>query len=242
MPRSARARAGASLMPSPTIATIRPRPWSRSTIAALSAGRTSARTCSVGIPTRAATAAAVPGASPVTSHVSTPASVSRRTASARLGPDRIADREGARDPPVDRDEHDGPGGRRAGRRGTRPAGTGRSHAPRGAVDCRRAPRARPRRPRRSRSRRRRRPRRPRTRRTRPKPTSSRFARATIAVPSGCSLARSSDPARSSSSRGDVPGRGDDVRDGRAADASGCRSCRGRPCRPDGRSRAPRRRG
>ena len=39
IPTSARARAGASLIPSPTIATMRPAAWSRSTTSALSAGQ-----------------------------------------------------------------------------------------------------------------------------------------------------------------------------------------------------------
>src|SRR5206468_4122126 len=64
-PRSACARAGASLTPSPTIATTAPVSWSRATTAALSAGRTSAITSS--IPTSAATARAVSSLSPVRS-------------------------------------------------------------------------------------------------------------------------------------------------------------------------------
>ena len=50
---------GASLMPSPTIATRRPAAWSVATWSALSAGRTSARTWSM--PPRGATASAARG-------------------------------------------------------------------------------------------------------------------------------------------------------------------------------------
>ena len=81
-PRSARASAGASLMPSPTIATRRPSAWSRSIVASLSAGSTSAITWSAGMPTWRATASAVTRASPVSSHTSSPAARSSRTASA----------------------------------------------------------------------------------------------------------------------------------------------------------------
>ena len=51
MPTSARARAGASLIPSPTIATVRRRPWRRSTILAFTSGRTSATIRWAGMPT-----------------------------------------------------------------------------------------------------------------------------------------------------------------------------------------------
>ena len=46
MPTSARASAGASLTPSPTIATVRPRPCSSATVRSLSSGSTSANTSS----------------------------------------------------------------------------------------------------------------------------------------------------------------------------------------------------
>ena len=65
MPRSAPARAAASLMPSPTIATERPSAWSSSTTAILPSGRTSAKT-SV-IPSLPATASAAEALSPVSS-------------------------------------------------------------------------------------------------------------------------------------------------------------------------------
>ena len=64
-PRSAWARAAASLTPSPTMATTRPSSWRRRTTATLSAGRTSAITSS--IPTAAATARAARSLSPVSS-------------------------------------------------------------------------------------------------------------------------------------------------------------------------------
>ena len=70
IPRSAWASAGASLMPSPTIATVRPRAWSRCTIAALSAGSVSGTTLWIGMPTCLATDSAVARASPVTSQTS----------------------------------------------------------------------------------------------------------------------------------------------------------------------------
>ena len=84
-PRSAAASAGASLMPSPTIATTLPRACSSSTTPALSPGSTWARTRSGGIPTCAATARAVARWSPVTSQASMPAASRARTASADSG-------------------------------------------------------------------------------------------------------------------------------------------------------------
>ncbi len=84
-PRSAAARAGASLMPSPTMATTLPRARSSSTTPALSPGSTWARTRSGGIPTCAATARAVARWSPVTSQASMPAASRARTASADSG-------------------------------------------------------------------------------------------------------------------------------------------------------------
>ena len=62
-PTSARARAGASLIPSPTIATTRPSCWRRRTHSALSAGVSSASTCLMW--TFFATARAGAGRSPV---------------------------------------------------------------------------------------------------------------------------------------------------------------------------------
>jgi len=82
-PRSACASAGASLMPSPTMATRRPRAWRSRTRAAFSAGSTSAMTCS--IPTWRATASATARASPVTSHTTIPNAFSSRTAAAASG-------------------------------------------------------------------------------------------------------------------------------------------------------------
>src|SRR4051794_11225650 len=88
IPTSALASAGASLMPSPTIATVRPWRWRRSTMSAFPSGRTSATTRCAGIPTCAPIALAAPRPSPVTSQVSMPASASSRIAadaSARTG-------------------------------------------------------------------------------------------------------------------------------------------------------------
>ena len=80
-PRSAAARAGESLIPSPTIATRRPRARSSSTMLALSAGRTPPRARSAGSPIAAATVAVVASWSPEMSHVSTPARARSATAS-----------------------------------------------------------------------------------------------------------------------------------------------------------------
>ena len=63
MPTSAAARAGASLMPSPTIATTAPPFFSSATVAALSAGSTSA--CTSSICSASATTRALPRLSPV---------------------------------------------------------------------------------------------------------------------------------------------------------------------------------
>ncbi len=107
-PRSAWASAGASLMPSPIIATARPPACSSAILAALSPGSTSARTRSVGIPTWRATASAVARWSPVTSHDSIPAAVNARTASAASGLTGSATTIEPGDPPVDGDDDRGP--------------------------------------------------------------------------------------------------------------------------------------
>ena len=83
IPRSAWARAAASLMPSPAIATTWPCSCSSATLAALSAGSTSARTRV--IPTCAATAWAVAALSPVIIHTSRPSASSWAMASADSG-------------------------------------------------------------------------------------------------------------------------------------------------------------
>ena len=82
-PRSAWASAGASLTPSPTIATTRPSACRRRTTSTLSAGRTSAMTSSM--PTSAATARAVVSLSPVSSTGRRPSAFSDAIASAELG-------------------------------------------------------------------------------------------------------------------------------------------------------------
>ena len=82
-PTLAAVRAGASLMPSPTIATVRP-PASRvRTCSALSDGSTSARTSST--PTCRATDRAIGQASPVSSTVRTPIRRMDATASIASG-------------------------------------------------------------------------------------------------------------------------------------------------------------
>ena len=82
-PRSAWARAGASLTPSPTMATTRPSPWRRPITSAFSEGSTSAMTSSM--PTSAATARAVVSLSPVSSTGRSPSALSAATASAEVG-------------------------------------------------------------------------------------------------------------------------------------------------------------
>src|SRR5215207_52895 len=78
-PTSACASAGASLMPSPTMATFSPSLCSRFTSAALSCGSTSARTRSM--PSSRAMASAVRRLSPVSMATSRPISCSQSTAS-----------------------------------------------------------------------------------------------------------------------------------------------------------------
>ena len=86
MPRSAWARAAASLMPSPAIATTWPCSCSAVTLAALSAGSTSASTWVM--PTWAATAWAVAALSPVIIHTSRPSASSWAIGLGGLGLDR----------------------------------------------------------------------------------------------------------------------------------------------------------
>ena len=95
-PRSAWASAGASLTPSPTIATTRPSACRRRMTSALSAGRTSAMTSSM--PTSAATARAVVSLSPVSRTGRRPSAFSDATASAELSLDGVGDDEHARSP------------------------------------------------------------------------------------------------------------------------------------------------
>src|SRR5688572_31616519 len=83
MPTSAFASAGASLIPSPAIATTWPSRWRRSTTSAFCAGSTSASTRS--IPTILATASAVARRSPVTITTVMPSLRSDCTASRALG-------------------------------------------------------------------------------------------------------------------------------------------------------------
>ena len=137
-PRSAWASAGASLTPSPAIATTRPSACRRSTTAALSEGRTSAMTSS--IPTSAATAWAVVRLSPVSRTGRRPSSRRRATASAEVGLDRVGDHEDRLDlaVPSGGDRRSDPGARRraARRRAGRAA---RSASPRAASGARRRP-------------------------------------------------------------------------------------------------------
>ena len=85
MPRSAWASAGASLMPSPTIATTLPCAWSAWTLSAFCSGSTSASTWSM--PTSRAIASAVARLSPVSIHTSRPSACS---CCDRLAPTRAA--------------------------------------------------------------------------------------------------------------------------------------------------------
>ena len=95
-PRSAWASAGASLTPSPTMATTRPSACRRRTTSALSAGRTSAMTSSM--PTSAATARAVVSLSPVSSTGRRPERLQRRDRLGRGRLDGVGDDEHARGP------------------------------------------------------------------------------------------------------------------------------------------------
>ncbi len=81
-PMSARARAGASLIPSPTMPTREPSAWRASTSRSLSSGRRLPRAASM--PTWAAMAAAVCGLSPVSIRVFTSSACSSRIASRLL--------------------------------------------------------------------------------------------------------------------------------------------------------------
>ena len=83
MPTSACASAGASLIPSPTMATVFPSDWSRRIRSAFPAGRTPARTFS--IPARDAIARAVVSLSPVSIMTSIPICRSSPTAPAEVG-------------------------------------------------------------------------------------------------------------------------------------------------------------
>ncbi len=82
MPTSARASAGASLMPSPAMATVRPSACRRSTRASLSAGNTSP--CTSSMPRRRPTAPAVVSPSPVAMMMRRPAACRAASASGVL--------------------------------------------------------------------------------------------------------------------------------------------------------------
>ncbi len=93
MPTSAVASAGASLMPSPAMATMRPSRRNRSTTALFRSGSTSA-SISV-IPSRCATAAAVAELSPVSMTMRSPSARSRSSAFWRGRLDRIGNHHDA---------------------------------------------------------------------------------------------------------------------------------------------------
>ena len=93
MPTSARARAGASFTPSPTIATDRPRSCSSATARSLSSGSTSANTSSM--PRSAATASATWRASPVIITTLIPSDFNAATASRASGLHLVLQGEGA---------------------------------------------------------------------------------------------------------------------------------------------------
>ena len=82
-PTSARARAGASLMPSPTMATFLPSAWRAATFRSLSWGRTSASTEVT--PSSLPMASAVRRLSPVSMTTSSPSSRNAATASLLVG-------------------------------------------------------------------------------------------------------------------------------------------------------------
>ena len=85
MPTSATARAGASLMPSPTMATSRPSAWSRRMRSAFSAGNSPAATSASARPACRATARAVRSLSPVSMTTRMPISCRRATTAADSG-------------------------------------------------------------------------------------------------------------------------------------------------------------
>jgi hypothetical protein len=93
MPTSAAASAGASLMPSPTIATASRRPHVRATIEALSCGSTSA--CTSSMPSALATGAPRPALSPDSMTVRTALCACRRPRPRALALTRVAERQHA---------------------------------------------------------------------------------------------------------------------------------------------------
>ena len=105
MPRSARARAGASLTPSPTMATTRPSAWRRAISSALAAGSTPAITRVT--PSSVAMAAAVRALSPVTMATSTPMRGEVGDRGPGAGTDGVGQGEEAPGLAVPPDEHDG---------------------------------------------------------------------------------------------------------------------------------------
>ena len=147
MPTSAAASAGASLTPSPTMATRRPSPRSRCTTSLLRSGSTPASISSM--PSCDATARAVVRLSPVSITMRRPSSRSACKRGLRRRLDRIGDRDDAGGAAVDRDIDRGgailPRGLRGGveiaasRRSVRPSA---SHC-RARRPCHRRSRSRP---------------------------------------------------------------------------------------------------
>ena len=138
MPTSAWASAGASLTPSPTIATLRPCAWSSATLAALSPGSTSAMHL-VDADLGARSRSAVARLSPVSMTGRTPSSFSAATAAAAVsrGASAIAISAGGAAVDARRGRRCGPR-RRARRRARRGR---RARCPRGRAGARCRPRA-----------------------------------------------------------------------------------------------------
>ena len=104
MPTSACASAGASLMPSPAIATMRPCCCSRAIASRFWSGSTSAMTSSIGELRRDGLGR--PALSPVSITIRRPSPLELAQRLRRRCLDRIGDAEQAGRAPVDRDEHD----------------------------------------------------------------------------------------------------------------------------------------
>ena len=239
IPTSAWASAGASLMPSPTIATTFPSAWSALTSSALRSGSTPATTRS--IPASLATLSAVRGSSPVSITTSSPIPRRRRTASTRA----VLDRVGHRDHPRRAAVHRHADGRAAGARDL-PATDARSgpvETPASSSqDAFPARTARP----------------PTVARIPFPGTEWKSSGGTTSIPaslaprttasaSGCAEPLSAQAASRSSSRSPASPAKPPSAAGRtgpapACPASRCRSCRGRPCQPSAPSPARRRPG
>ena len=231
-PTSAWARAGASLMPSPTIATTRPSACSRVTSRAFCSGSTSATTRSMPACARdrlRGLARVVAGEH----HDLEPERAQRRDRAGGLGLERVGHRDQAGALPSTRDEHRRLARRRRARsRGVRRASTS---TPALAISARFPSRTRPSTapPRPARA-----P--PGTRRPPAARARAPSRAATIAAASGCSEPRSAAAASAQERRPRRPPAARPRRSTSGRPSVRCRSCRARPCRSRGAARAPRR--